>query len=72
MDEKELRTLNAIVNDIWKFLKKYGSNITDTDEYWDDLLAAADVIWEKYEKHPLCRTLLTDCAKYIESQVHHE
>ena len=72
MNEEELKQIYAIINDIWQFMKQFGPEVCDNDEYWDGLLAAADAIWEKHEKHPLCRTLLTDCAKYIESQVHHE
>lgn len=71
MTEQELKQIHAIINDVWQFIKNHAA-VTDTDEYWDELLASADAIWFKHDKHPLCRTLLTDCAKYIESQVHHE
>ena len=70
MTEQELRQIHTIINDVWQFMKQFGPDVSDRDEYWDRLIAAGNEIGEKHNRHPLCDSLIVACAKYLEGLTH--
>jgi len=71
VDEKELREIYSIINDIWLFIKCH-SHPVNTDAFIDGMIAASDDIWFRHNKSQLCRDLLIVCMKYIEKKLHNE
>ncbi len=57
--------------DFWKFEKEYWIP-EDTDEYFDELIAAGDALWFKYNKDALIREYITAYMKSREEKLKHE
>ena len=66
MDEQELRKINAIFNDTWRFLKQH-SDVKDTDAYWTEVLDEANRIADKHERHPFGDELIVLCLDYLDA-----
>lgn len=71
MNENELRTINAGINDIWKLIKKYLPVADpDNDEYWRGLIDDCEEVDKKNGGHALIRQLLLTVTNYIEKEAH--
>lgn len=55
--DEELKTVWGMFADTWKFYKKY-ADVQQEGEYWEALIAEADVIVKKYQNNKLCRDLI--------------
>ena len=55
--DAELKTVWGMFTDCWRFYKKY-ADVQQADEYWEAMVAEADVIAKKYQNNKLCRDLI--------------
>lgn len=71
MNENELRSINAGINDIWKLIKKYLPVADpDNDAYWRGLIDDCEEVDKKNGGHALIRQLLLTVTNYIEKEAH--
>lgn len=66
MDD-ELRKIHDIINDVWRFMKKYYP-AKDADEYWSAMTDEANDIWLKHDKHVFCQKMIITCMKYLQGR----
>ena len=70
MNENELKQAHTIINDIWKYLKEYGSRYEDKDGYWDALIAAGYDLEKAHDHHPLAVGMIGAVWKFLERRAH--
>lgn len=65
MSEEELRNYYEVYTDSWKLFRKY-SNPNETEEFWDSLRDAVDVIFRKHGRSHFAEKVLLATVNEID------